>query len=307
MPKLGIISDERYLNHITGPYHPERPERLIAINEVLDKATGLVAIPTRFATKEEITAIHDPALYERVMATRGITRYAFDADTPVSAGSADAALLAAGGVLNLTDAVWRGEVDVGFASIRPPGHHAEPARAMGFCLFNNIAIAAEHLVKTHGLKRVAIIDYDVHHGNGTQNAFYTRRDVFFTSLHRFPFYPYSGAATETGAGEGAGFTFNVPLDAWADDDDYKKAFENTSRAVDDFKPEFILVSAGFDAHERDPLGGMKLSQKGYEFMNEQIAKLAFKHCAGKIVFVLEGGYDLKGLQEGVEAILTTVS
>ncbi|MBU0507165.1 histone deacetylase [bacterium] len=179
---------------------------------------------------------------------------------------------------------------------------------MGFCLFNNIAIAAEHLIKKHGKKRIAIIDYDVHHGNGTQASFYDRDDILFCSIHRYPFFPGTGGSHEKGAGAGTDYTVNAPLPGYNNNDDYKKAFDDIIvKAVDDYKPEFILVSAGYDAHERDPLGGMSLTKKGFKYMNEQLFQLAKSHSSGKILFVLEGGYDMKGLQEGVESVFEVIT
>jgi len=227
-----------------------------------------------------------------------------DPDTTTCPESYKAALLAAGGVMNAADAVHEGKMNNAFAFIRPPGHHAERDRAMGFCFFNNIAIAAEHLLKKRGLQRVAIIDFDVHHGNGTQHAFYDRDDVLFTSIHRGPFYPGTGSADELGHGRGVGYTLNVPLSTGADDDAYKRAFdERIFPVVRDFQPQIILCSAGFDSHRRDPLGGMKMSTDGYRWIGRTLGDFSKDLCDGKVVYVLEGGYDLVALRDSSEAIL----
>jgi len=307
MSKTGIIWDSRYLKHETGPGHPESPQRLIAIKEVLDADSTLIQLKPRMATPEEIKWVHSAGHVARVDKMRGVEHSSFDLDTPVSAGSTEAAFLAAGGVLQATEDVFSGKVDNAFAFPRPPGHHAESSQAMGFCLFNNIAIAAEYLIKKKGLKRVAIVDIDVHHGNGTQHSFYERDDVFYISSHRFPFYPGTGAESETGKGLGRGYTLNLPYGELSDDDDYKEGYiDRITPALEAYKPEFILVSAGFDAHERDPLGGMKITKQGFHMMSKVLFDVAVKFCGGKIVFVLEGGYDMKGLQEGVEAVFDVI-
>ncbi|MBI2339962.1 MAG: histone deacetylase [Deltaproteobacteria bacterium] len=307
MPKTGIVWDERYLAHDTGTGHPESPRRLLAIKEVLDTDSTLVSIPPRLATKEEVGWVHSKEHIENVEKTRGVPHGYFDLDTPVSADSAEAAFLAVGGLLTAAEAVFSGKVDNAFAFPRPPGHHAESTRAMGFCLFNNIAVAAEYLVRQKGLKRIAIVDIDVHHGNGTQHFFYARDDVFYVSTHRYPFYPGTGAVDETGTGKGKGYTLNLPFDALGDDDDYAKGYDKKILpALHEYKPEFVLVSAGFDAHRRDPLGGMKITKGGFKMMARNLFDVAQKYSGAKIVFVLEGGYDMKGLQEGVEAVLEVI-
>jgi len=307
MPKTGVIWDERYLKHETGRGHPESPARLLAIREIVEPDLTLVRIEPRLATREEVGLVHTVDHINLVEKTRAKKTGFFDLDTPFSAGSASAAFLAAGGMLEAIDQVESGRVANVFHFPRPPGHHAEVNRAMGFCLFNNVAIGAEYLIRKKGKKRVAVVDIDVHHGNGTQHFFYDRSDVFYISSHRYPFYPGTGAREERGEGRGIGYTLNLPYDALADDDDYKKGYrEEVARALSDFKPEFILVSAGFDAHIRDPLGGMRITKKGFSMMAETLFEAARKFSGGKIVFVLEGGYDFKGLQEGVEAVLEVI-
>ncbi|MBI4411415.1 MAG: histone deacetylase [Deltaproteobacteria bacterium] len=311
MSKTGIIWDSRFLKHDTGKGHPECPRRLLAIKEVLDTDSTLIRLVPRAATEEEIGWVHSKEHIENVKKTANADHGYFDLDTPFGSGSSESAFLAVGGLLEAVESVWTKKVDNAFAFPRPPGHHAESTRAMGFCLFNNIAVAAEYLVRQKGLKRVAIVDIDVHHGNGTQHFFYDRDDVFYISTHRFPFYPGTGAAHETGEGKGKGYTLNLPFDALGDDDDYKKGYdEKILPALHEYRPEFVLVSAGFDAHKRDPLGGMKITKGGFKMMARNLLDVAQKYAGGatgaKIVFVLEGGYDMKGLQEGVEAILEVI-
>lgn len=307
MSKVGIVWDNRYLLHETGPGHPESPERLLAIKEVLEEHPSLVSLKPRLATNLEVGLIHHMDHVQAVENMRGKSGN-FDLDTPFGSSSAEAAFLAAGGVLECVEKVDAGVVNSGFAFPRPPGHHAEADRAMGFCLFNNIAIAAAYLIHKKNKKRVVIMDFDVHHGNGTQHSFYDRSDVFYVSTHRYPFYPGTGATTEIGEGKGRGYTLNLPYTALADDDDYAKGFgEKIIPALEAYQPDFILVSAGFDAHERDPLGGMRITKAGFRMMSEALFSIAKKYCSGKIVFVLEGGYDMRGLQEGVEAVFEVIA
>lgn len=307
MKNTAVIWDPRYLKHETGPGHPESPQRLLAIKEVLDTNKKLVWLNPREATEEEVSLVHTKEHISAVNKTRLLSPSYFDQDTPVCSASADSAFLSAGGVLTVVDAVFSQKFSNAFAFPRPPGHHAESNRAMGFCLFNNVAIAGEYLIRQKKLKRVAIVDIDVHHGNGTQNFFYSRKDVFYISSHRYPFYPGTGAEEEKGRGEGRGYTLNLPYPALSDDDDYQKGYEEKILPpLLDYKPEFILVSAGFDAHIRDPLGGMKITKKGFVMMSRLFLQVANQSCGGKIVFVLEGGYDKKGLQEGVEGVLEVI-
>lgn len=303
----GVIWDARYLNHLTGPWHPERPERLAAIREVLDRrpiGKKVISLDPRLATLEEIALIHDFDYVRKIEKTAGL-EVQLDPDTSTSPGTWEAARLAVGGLLSLVDAVFEGRVGNAFAFVRPPGHHAERARAMGFCLFNNIAIAAEYAVRTKNCRRVLIVDFDVHHGNGTQWAFYDRDDVFFISTHRYPFYPGTGSPRETGEGKGKGYTLNVTFPGGEGDHEYLKAFDDSILpTMRDYRPDLILVSAGFDAHRLDPLGGMNVTADGFGRMSEAILKVARETCGGKTVFVLEGGYSLEGLADSVEACLS---
>ena len=308
--KTGIVTDESFLEHETGAGHPERPERLVAISRMLDAASGtelgesLRTIAARDATDEEIHRVHRPEHVALVAATARRDHFAFDADTPVCARSARAARRAVGGAVSLVDSVMAGEITNGFAFVRPPGHHAEPDRAMGFCLFNHVAIAAAHLRAAHGLERVAIVDWDVHHGNGTQDAFYGDPGVLFVSSHQYPFYPGTGAATEVGRGEGEGFTLNLPFPGGYGDAEYVEAFVDVVEPVlRKFAPHFILVSAGFDAHRRDPLAGMEVTEDGFAKLARVLLRTAHEVCDDRVVALLEGGYDLEGLARSTAAVL----
>lgn len=305
--KTAVIWDVRFTKHMMGLGHPESPSRLFAIKEVLDGdgvGREVVLAEPRDASKEEIAYIHDKSYIESVEKTQNGEPVHLDPDTVACKDTWMAAKLAAGATLNLIKDVVKGDYGNGFAFVRPPGHHAERDRAMGFCFFNNIAIGARYAIKDLGLERVAIIDFDVHHGNGTQQAFYDDGNVFFASVHRSHFYPGTGAASETGEGKGKGTILNVPLEYGANDDVYKKVFdEKIIPAVQNFGPQLILVSAGFDSHHRDPLGGMKMTTAGFCWIGRQLAALAGECCKGKHVYVLEGGYDLRALRESTEKIL----
>jgi len=304
--QTGIVTDASFLAHATGAGHPERPERLVAISRWLDAAARPEwrRVTPRDASDEELARVHHPEHVALVAATAGRPHFAFDADTPVSARSYEAARRAAGGTLALVDAVMAKEVANGFAFVRPPGHHAAPDRAMGFCLFNNVALAAAHLRAAHGLERVAVVDWDVHHGNGTQDAFYRDPSVLFVSSHQYPFYPGTGSATEVGQGEGEGFTLNLPFPAGYGDPQYVEAYlEIVEPVLRKFAPQFILISAGFDAHRRDPLAGMEVSEQGFASLARLVLRTARDLCDDRVVAVLEGGYDLEGLARSVGAVL----
>lgn len=303
---VGIVKDDLYLQHITDNYHPENPHRLKHIYAMLEKLDqrGLTYIAPRPATHEEIARVHDLSYIESIARTRNHPIQYLDSDTVVSPLTYDAACLAAGGVLELADAIQSGTTNSGFAFVRPPGHHAERAKAMGFCIFNNIAIAARHLEAKHNLNSILIVDFDIHHGNGTQNAFYGDRTVLYFSTHLYPHYPGSGWFEEIGTGAGVGYTVNVPLSHGMGDDDYLYALRDVLLPISEvFVPDFILVSAGFDAHYKDPLGGMVVTESGFAAMSRILLDIAEKHCGGKILFVLEGGYDLKGLTSSVESVI----
>ena len=301
-----FLYDDIYLEHQTPEGFPERSERLVAIVERLEKE-GLLSQLLRPTYSVDglkwIPAVHHQRYIARV---RDICRqgdgFIDCADVPVSAQSYEAAVAAAGGAPAVVDAVIEGKVRNGFCAVRPPGHHALADRAMGFCIFNNIAIAARYIQKKHKLTKVLIVDWDVHHGNGTQAAFYDDPDVLYFSIHHYPFYPGSGGEDESGSGEGLGYTINVPLPAGCGDLHYCKAFEEIlTPAAQAFKPDFVLVSAGFDAHESDPLGGMNVTAEGFAQLTKIVKLIAEQLCQGRLVCLLEGGYDLEGLADSVQA------
>jgi acetoin utilization deacetylase AcuC-like enzyme len=302
---VGIVRHEIYLEHITDSYHPENPDRLKYIYSMLDAMdkSGIVYIPPRMATHEEIALVHDPSYIESIASTKGKERR-LDPDTVVSPKSYEASCMAAGGVLELADKLVAAEIDSGFALVRPPGHHAERNRAMGFCIFNNIAVGARYLEKKYKLSRILIVDFDLHHGNGTQHSFYRDSNILYFSTHQYPYYPGTGWYEEIGEGEGKGYTVNVPLSYGMGDSDYAYTFEEVLIPLADlYKPEIVLVSAGFDTYYHDPLGGMKVTEEGFAAMTRILMDIANKHCGGKALFALEGGYDLKGLASSTKAII----
>lgn len=310
--KTGLVYHDLFLEHDTGANHPESPDRLRMIVAHLKKKKlwdKLVPINPATAPLKWCETIHSAAYLERLKegCRSNRLRYMDSPDTPVSKMSFATALLAAGGTLKAVDAVMDGKARNAFCAIRPPGHHALRDKAMGFCLLNNVAIAARYIQQFHGLPRVLIVDWDVHHGNGTQAAFYDDPAVLYFSVHRGAFYPGTGNADEVGEGRGKGFTINVPLARGAGDEEYLRAFNDVLKpAALRFKPDFILISAGFDAHEKDPLGGMLVSAGGYARMTEVVKAIAAACCHGRIVSVLEGGYSQEGLAESVEYHLKTL-
>jgi len=307
--KTGIVRDARYFDHNPGDFHVESPMRLEVIYAMIDTEAGAwTEIPARPARDEEVGRIHTARHIRRIKDTAGKERVALDADTETSPGSAQAAFLAAGGFIEAAGAVMRGDVDNAFALVRPPGHHAEADRAMGFCLFNNAAVGACSLIEDHGLKRILIVDWDLHHGNGTQNSFYTTDKVLYFSTHQYPHYPGSGHWREIGQGQGEGFTLNVPLRAGKGDGDYLHIFRTILKpAALAYKPEFVIVSAGFDIYGGDPLGGMDVTTEGFGALAAELMDIARECCGGRLALVLEGGYNGKGLKEGVRAVLGQLS
>ncbi len=306
---VGWVFDRRFYDHQTGDVHPERPERLAVIVDALKEAGLLQRMqPIRFglATAEQLALVHDPAYVDvvRMMCDEGFTAIG-SSDTNVCLQSYDVAALAVGGVLAVCDAVVSGEVRRAFCAVRPPGHHAEADRAMGFCLFNNVAAAAEHLVRRHGLSRVAVVDFDVHHGNGTQHIFQSRRDVLYISLHERPGsleFPGTGEADETGLGEGKGYTLNVPLSLGSGEAEYRSAIgRQVLPALDAFSPEFLLLSAGFDALAGDTISHVGLEPESFGPITDALVRAAEQHAGGRLVSVLEGGYDLCNLGRAVAA------
>jgi acetoin utilization deacetylase AcuC-like enzyme len=307
MMKTGIVRDERYIDHRPGAFHPESPERLQAIYGMLQKpemAGRFIDVPVREAKREELLLIHSSDYVDMVERTKGKEHRSLDPDTSTSPGSYEAALLAVGGLCEAIAMVISGALDNAFALVRPPGHHAERSRAMGFCIFNNVAIGARYAQESHHLKRVLIIDWDLHHGNGTQHSFEEDPSILYFSTHQYPFYPGSGAFREVGRGSGEGFTVNVPLSAGHGDGEFLGIFERILKPIAlEFNPELVLVSAGFDIHGSDPLGGMRLTPGGFAGLTRSIMEIATKCCGGKVVITLEGGYDLTGLRDSVEAVL----
>jgi acetoin utilization deacetylase AcuC-like enzyme len=325
MPKIGFCSDPRFIEHNTGPTHPERPDRIRAIHKAVRDA-GLLTSPNPFADFQldlgikplgipplvELTpkpadekwllSVHPEKLVQHVKHACSLSAVLDQSDTPTEPRSFATALLAAGAALTCCDAVMSGQMQRAFAAIRPPGHHAEPDRSMGFCLFSNIAIAAKYLQQAHGIGKIAIVDFDVHHGNGTQAVFEADPTVLFISLHQDPrtCYPGGGYDWEKGVGPGVGYTLNVPFDPGAGDSEYMAAMKSkVIPALDAFKPEMLLISAGFDAHHDDPLAQINLSDDAFEMMTRLLLEVADRHCQGRIVSLLEGGYNLRALGRGV--------
>jgi acetoin utilization deacetylase AcuC-like enzyme len=309
MVHSAVVVDPEYLKHEPGEFHPERPERIRALMdlaETLDKKRFSI-LPPMAASRTAIESCHGADYVKLIEATSTANLYALDGDTITCRDSFGVGLLAVGGFLRLIDAIAAGEAQNGFALVRPPGHHALRDRAMGFCLFNTIAIGAHHLRKTYGAERIMIMDWDVHHGNGTQDSFYEDPSVLFISTHQFPYYPGTGAVTEVGVNAGEGFTLNIPLPAGCGDAEYMRAFYDVViPAGKKFEPEWILVSAGFDPHRRDPLGGMEVTEAGFAGMARLLLELADQYAGGKIAFLLEGGYDLTALRRSVAAVLETM-
>ena len=299
----GFVYHSNYLKHDPGNWHPERPERLTAIvNAIKDSGLWekLAHLDPSPATVEQVAYVHDQDYIEslRKFCDRG--GGLIDMDTGASSDSFDVAMLAAGGAIRAIDAVMAGEVQNAFAAVRPPGHHAFPDRSKGFCLFNNVAIGARYLQEEHNLEKILIIDWDIHHGDGTNYFFYEDPSVFYFSIHEYPFYPGTGAAYENGAGKGAGYTMNVPVPFGTGVDEYMNIFQQKLKpAALKFKPDFVLISAGFDAHRDDPIGGITLTTNSYGQFTDIAQEIAGQTCQGRIVSLLEGGYDLRSLSESV--------
>ena len=297
---VALLYDPTCVEHDPGHGHPESPDRLKSIwTELTGRpVAGTEALSPPRSTPEELGRVHDAGYVREILELAGLSG-SLDGDTAISPRSIDAALLAAGAAAEGVRRVLDGRSQGAFALVRPPGHHAEATRAMGFCLFNNVAVAAAE-AHARGIKRVLCVDWDVHHGNGTQHAFYGRNDLLFVSTHQWPLYPGTGAAEETGAGEGAGYTVNVPLPPGCGDADYAAVFAEALLPVaEQYRPELILVSAGFDAHQLDPLGGMRITDEGFATLCGAVKEVADRHCPGRLVLTLEGGYDLGALARSV--------
>ncbi len=309
MNRTGTVQDDIYMEHVMDPGHPESPERLKVIYEMLEeekkRGLHLTKVKPRPASREELETTHSSAYIDRIASTAGKTHFRLDPDTSTSAKSYEAALMAAGGLCELIRTVSEGKLTNGFALVRPPGHHAERDRAMGFCLFNNVAIGAHYAARHFPYERILIVDWDVHHGNGTQHAFYDDPGVLYFSTHRYGFfYPGSGGANEVGNGKGEGFTVNVPLSSGSGDLEYGKIFEKILRPIAlEYEPRLILVSAGFDVHYDDPLGGMAVTERGFARLTQILMEVAEATAQGKLVLTLEGGYDIEGQKRSVNAVL----
>ncbi len=298
-----LVDDAAFDEHEPMGYHPERPERLAAgraaVAQIISSGASFTRVKAREATATELERVHTARFVATLESLRG-KKGMIDPDTYVSEKSVDAARRAAGGAIGMVEGILRGDANTGVALLRPPGHHARPNSAMGFCLINNVAVAAAH-ARAQGVKKIAIVDFDVHHGNGTQEIFYASPEVLYVSLHQFPFYPGTGAAEEIGEGEGKGYTVNVPLMAGGGDDVYRAAFDRiVSPVLDQYAPELVLVSAGFDASARDPLAEMTLTPNGFGYMVQRLTEQARASANGRVALLLEGGYDLVALEAGLE-------
>ncbi len=305
---LIVITSERFAEHMTPPGHPEASERAEVMDVVAAewRSRGGEVVAPREASREQLARVHSADHLRRMAETAGIS-VALDPDTYTSPDTYEVARLSAGAAVDAVERVMGGSHKRAFVLSRPPGHHAEHDRAMGFCLYNNVAVAAAH-ARSLGARRVAIVDYDVHHGNGTQHIFENEPDVLYISVHQFPYYPGTGAATEIGYGAGAGRTVNIPLEVGATDDDYRLVFEQVVLPVlNQFEPDIVLVSAGFDAHERDPLGGGRLTTQAFAAMTAALRGVAERCCDGRFVAVTEGGYDLRALGDCLRAVIDVLA
>ena len=298
--KTGIITTDTYLNHNTGQDHPERADRVTVVIEHLKKLKSKNLVwkkPTKFDLKY-LQLAHDKDYLNNVknsFPTQGLNF--LDGDTILSPGSKEAAIDAVGSIITAIDGVMKKDLRNAFCAVRPPGHHAEKQKAMGFCVYNNVAVGAYYLLEKYGLKKVAIIDFDVHHGNGTQDIFYNNEKVLYISSHQYPYYPGSGTANEKGIKDNV---LNIPLAAGTQPDEFLNAYDSIFKKLREFKPEFILLSAGFDAHKDDPLAQLNLESKDFYTLTKRIMSLAKNICEEKIVSILEGGYDLNALKESVD-------
>ena len=311
MAKVGLVGHNDFQKHDTGGSHPERPERLEALHAHLDE-TGLtqdlVALTPRHAEESWLEKAHTVEHVANVKArcVQGVP-YMEDFETMLCPLSFDIARLAVGATFEAVDAVMDKRVDTAFCAVRPPGHHAERDRAMGFCLFDTVVITAKYIQEVYDLERVVIIDWDVHHGNGTQHILEDDPSVFYFSVHQYPHYPGTGRADERGIGDGEGFTLNVPVPAGTDDDGYLQGFdEQLLPAMVDFEPQFVIVSAGFDAHRADPLSGTLVTEAGFAEMTKRVMGIASDYADNRMISALEGGYDLGGLSRSTEAHLKTL-
>ena len=301
--RFGLLLDSVFGQHLVPVDHPEHPDRIESIRQHVESWSGsdkLVRIEPTSADSKWIRQVHTSEHFLTIQQTDGGPTTALDWDTHAGGQSFEIAMLAAGSVVKMLELLFSGEIDTGFAAVRPPGHHAETTRAMGFCLFNNIAVGAEWVLQQGLAQRIAVIDFDVHHGNGTQEIFYLRPDVLYLSSHQYPFYPGTGSLNELGDDAGLGFTVNFPVTAGPGNYFFCSLFQDLVKPVlRGFEPDLILVSAGYDAHRDDPLGGMNLDETGFGDLVRQLNSLAEELCRGRILYVLEGGYNLEALSRSV--------
>lgn len=307
MRKTAVFKDSLFLDHDPGFDHVESPERIKTIYRLLDSPSlsSFFLTPEFGVASQELIALnHSSDLIRRVAETAGKQFDFLDPDTRTSPDSYAAACMAAGALIRGIDLLLDGAIDNGFALVRPPGHHAEYDRSMGFCLFNNVAIAARYATQVLGLERVMIVDWDLHHGNGTQNSFYDSDKVLYISTHQYPYYPGTGSLRETGAGKGEGFTVNIPLPGYQGDRDYATIFDDIVAPIGrEYRPQLILVSAGFDIYQGDPLGSMEVTAQGFAYLTHTLVSLAEDVCEGRLLVTLEGGYNLDGQRDGILAVL----
>jgi acetoin utilization deacetylase AcuC-like enzyme len=305
--KTGVVKDPIYLEHRPSEFHPESPQRLEVLYEMLEGAEvrgTFVEISPRPCDREDLERVHDGGYIDFVASTAGKPLASLDPDTQTSPRSYEASLQAAGGCLEAVDRILSGEIQNAFAMVRPPGHHAETARAMGFCLFNNVAIAARYAQAKHGLAKVMIVDWDLHHGNGTQRTFYDDATVLYASTHQYPYYPGTGGFDEIGNGTGQGLTVNVPLSPGHGDGEYAGIYRRIMAQVGRaYQPDLLIISAGFDIYLGDPLGGMRVTPGGFAMMTRTLKEMADEVCHGRLLVALEGGYNLEGLRTAGEAVL----
>ena len=308
--KVGIIRDERYLEHKTGHIHPEHPNRLKAIYKMLDKdfSSGLIEVEPEKATLEHLELVHTPSYIEKVLKTAEYTSTSLAPDTPVSAKTYLAAWLAVGGCLKGLEALLSGQCDICFPLVRPPGHHALSDRAGGFCVFNNLAVTARVAMKRHGFRRILIVDWDIHHGNGLQDLFYGEKEVLFFSSHDTALYPYTGDWEETGKGEGEGYTVNLPIPRELEDGEFLYLYQEIlGPLVRRFCPELILVAAGFDAHHQDPVGRSRMTEQSFRGLTHLLLELRSEVDDPPTLFALEGGYDPRALALSVKEVLKALT
>jgi len=305
--KTGIVKDSRYLHHTAGASHPESPQRLASVYEMLDNpdmSWKYVNIDPRSASHDELAYVHTQGYIDRIASTAGKRQVILDSDTITSPETYDIARLAVGGMCNAIDSVMEGRVDNAFAFVRPPGHHAGAGNSEGFCVFNNVAIGAAHAMKKYGVKKILIVDWDLHHGNGTQKIFYTDKRVLYFSTHQYPLYPGTGSLHEIGEGQALGYTVNVPLRRGAVNGTFVSALHQILEPIAlMYEPELVLISAGFDIYYQDPLGEMRVTPEGFAAMTRILMNIADQCCSGHVVAVLEGGYHVAGLTRSVKVML----